>query len=326
VKPWFQSAVGMLGALWLHAQVAGAAQGPDKPAAIEESVDTQRGSLAWSYRGRTLLTYAFGTNLFKPYVRELSTLDGQNILRDAPPDHPHHHGLMYALRVNGVNYWEESGHPGQQHHARWIDHGTGHARDGLPQARFTELLLWVPEAGTTGTGKRRDAVLVERRTLVLTVDEAGREVALAWHAEFEPGPRTNRVHLDGADYNGLGFRLPAAWDLAARHGNSDDAPYPTHGVRDVFPARWASVAQPGPGQGAQIVLCDLPRKHAGSPRFFAMTRPFAYLSVTQGVDRTPLDYRSGDRFELDYLVLVYPAARTKAQIEARYQRWATAFH
>ncbi len=60
--------------------------------------------------------YAFATNQFKPYVRELYTLRGENVLRDAPPDHLHHHGLMYAVWVNGINFWEERGAPGFEQH------------------------------------------------------------------------------------------------------------------------------------------------------------------------------------------------------------------
>ena len=45
-----------------------------------------------------------GTNQFKPYVRELYSLNGVNLLRDAPADHLHHHGLMYTIRVNDLNF------------------------------------------------------------------------------------------------------------------------------------------------------------------------------------------------------------------------------
>ncbi|HEY9174805.1 MAG TPA: DUF6807 family protein, partial [Verrucomicrobiae bacterium] len=57
--------------------------------------------------GQKLLVYAFGRERFKPCVRELYTLKGDNLLRDAPHDHLHHHALMYAIRVNGLNFWEE---------------------------------------------------------------------------------------------------------------------------------------------------------------------------------------------------------------------------
>jgi hypothetical protein len=71
----------------------------------------------------------------------------------------------------------------------------------------------------------------------------------------------------------------------------------------------------------QLVLCARPRGQAGTNSFFTMTEPFTYLSATQGLDKAPLEYRTGERFRLDYLVLVYPAVRTSAQIEARYQAW-----
>ena len=34
------------------------------------------------------------------------------MVRDAPSDHLHHHGLMFAVQVNEVNFWEERGTPG----------------------------------------------------------------------------------------------------------------------------------------------------------------------------------------------------------------------
>ena len=45
----------------------------------------------------------------KADVNQLFSPAGVEVLRDAPPDHLHHHGLMYGVTVNGVNYWEEVG-------------------------------------------------------------------------------------------------------------------------------------------------------------------------------------------------------------------------
>ena len=154
------------------------------------------------------------------------------------------------------------------------------------------------------------------------MDEAKEEVALAWHAEFEVGARTNRVSLHGSDYNGLGLRLPAAWDHVARHENSEKAPWPTGGKPGAVPARWGAVSHTVDGRTTQVALFARPRGHAGTNSFFAMTEPFTYLAATQGLDKGPLTYRAGDRFAIDYLVLAYPAARTAAQIEARYRAWA----
>jgi hypothetical protein len=286
-----------------------------------EVVQPERGLIEWHFKGRKLLAYTFATNQFKPYVRELSSLAGDNVLRDAPFDHLHHHGLMYAIRVNGVNFWEERDQPGHQRHIKLLSQSTSRGASGLPQASFTELIHWVPHGEHAQADTTPAAFLVELRTLTLIVDEAKEEVVLAWHAEFEVGARTNRVTLHGSDYNGLGLRLPAAWDHVARHENSERALYPAGGKPGAVPARWSAVSHTVDGRTTQVALFASPRGHAGTNSFFAMTEPFTYLAATQGLDKKPLDYGAGDRFAIDYLVLVSPAVRTTAQLETRYQAW-----
>jgi hypothetical protein len=291
-------------------------------AALTASVQPERGQLAWHFKGRKLFDYVFATNQFKPYVRELYSLAGDSVLRDAPFDHLHHHGLMYAIRINGVNFWEEANQPGHQRHLKLLAQDTRRSASGLPEASFTELVHWVPHADRALADTTPAAFLVERRTLTLTVDEAQEEIALAWHAEFEVGARTNCVTLHGSDYNGLGLRLPAAWDHVARHENSEHAPYPAGGKPGAVPARWSAVSHTVDGRAMHVALFARPRGQAGTNCFFAMTEPFTYLAATQGLDKAPLQYRAGDRFAIDYLVLVYPTARTAAHIEARYRAWA----
>ncbi|MDR1141344.1 MAG: PmoA family protein, partial [Planctomycetaceae bacterium] len=57
--------------------------------------------------GNVIADYRFNNVRFKPYIEKLRTPSGRNILRDAPYDHLHHHGLMFAIAVNGCNFWEE---------------------------------------------------------------------------------------------------------------------------------------------------------------------------------------------------------------------------
>ena len=64
--------------------------------------------------GKTLLKYRYGDVSFKPYVKELFTPAGMNILLDAPHDHLHHHGLMLALGINGIDFWGETPGCGSQ--------------------------------------------------------------------------------------------------------------------------------------------------------------------------------------------------------------------
>ena len=288
---------------------------------LTTSVNEGQGVLELRFKGEKLLVYAFATNQFKPYVRELYTLKGDNVLRDAPADHLHHHGLMYAIRVNGVNFWEEVGEPGLERSVKLLAPSAAKSTSGLPQAQFMQLIHWIAHTNRSRSDTIPVALLLENRTLTLIVDEAKDEVALVWRSDFLVGKGAPKVTLHGSEYNGLGLRLPAAWDRVARHENSENAPYAGGGKPGVLRARWSAVSHTSEGRAAQVVLCAPSRGQAGTNYFFAMTEPFTYLSATQGLDKAPLEYRAGERFSLDYLVLVYSGARTPAQIEERYQAW-----
>ena len=53
-------------------------------------VEATEENTAWtfSYRNQKVLVYAFAPQKFKPYVKELYTLQGENILRDSPHYRP----------------------------------------------------------------------------------------------------------------------------------------------------------------------------------------------------------------------------------------------
>ena len=97
------------------------------------------------YNQKRLLTYALGK--FKPYVKEFMAVSGQNILRDAPFDHLHHHSLMYGIRVNGVNFWEEVAGCGYQKPVKtenWIEGKTAALHScGKPSLHARSLHLLV---------------------------------------------------------------------------------------------------------------------------------------------------------------------------------------
>jgi len=294
-----------------------ASSGSDLVLAIQEA----RGKLEIRFKDRPLLVYAFASNQFKPYARELRTLRGDNVLRDAPADHLHHHGLMYAIRANGVNFWEETGQPGHERSVKLLLHGSGRNAAGLPQATFTQLIHWVADKDKARPETEACALLVERRTLTLTADEATGEVALEWRGEFEVGAGAPKVTLTGSEYNGLGLRLPEAFNHAAKHQNSEGAPYSATQNRDVIAARWSAVSHAIGGREAVVAVFANPDRTAGPTRFFSMLNPFAYLSVTQGLDKAPLEYKAGERFGIGYLVLVYADFKPREFLQQRYQQW-----
>jgi hypothetical protein len=290
-------------------------------AKLSEVLNLEKGELRWLYEGRPLLVYAFASDQLKPYVRELYTLRGENVLRDAPADHLHHHGLMYAIRLNGVNFWEERDDPGVEKSISIVSRKVGRGRDGLPEASFTQVIHWVAFTNCEVAYSAPIAFVIEHRTLTLTVNEANGEIALVWDASFEVGRFTPKLQLHGANYNGLGLRLPESFDKVARFANSENSAYAGNNTQNVIPARWTSVSGAMDGKEIMLVLFGHPKNAHGHGQFFTMTEPFAYLAATQGLDQQPLEYQAGDKFRVRYLLTVFSENKPRELIERRAKSW-----
>lgn len=301
MRPMFSFVCGLVSLLVVDARAEG-----HLSIACHES----EGRLEIVYDGKTLLLYSFAASQFKPYVKEFRTLEGVNLLVDSPADHLHHHGLMYAIRVNGTNFWEEAPDAGRQEHLGM----EGVQASDSPErstARFVQRLNWTAKS-------KAPAVLTEERELVLTVEKASEEVALRWRSRFTVGSAPVKLH--GSGYNGLGLRLPRSWDKTAIHRNSEGLPYTKEQKWDVTPARWAAVSHQRGDERGTVLLFGSPR-NAGESRFFSMIDPFSYLSVTQNLDLKPLEYRPGEKFQLEYLVIACAGEKSSEEIARRYAQW-----
>ena len=284
------------------------------------AVHDERGEIEIRFGGKPLLVYAFATNQFKPYVRELYTLGGENVLRDAPADHLHHHGLMYAIRVNGVNFWEERDALGVERPVKLLSHSVGKSATGLPEAKFTQLIHWLASTNRSAVNSKAVALLIEQRTLTVTVDEKAGEVAVQWDAAFEVG-QSGRVTLQGTDYNGLDLRLPQTFDRVAVFQNSEKSPYVGAKTRDNISARWTSVTGKTAKGEITLALFGGSANAGGNASFFTLLEPFAYLSATQALDKKLLEYAAGDKFRLSYLVAVYSESKSTDFVQQRSRLW-----
>lgn len=277
--------------------------------------------LVIQWRGQPILTYVTSTNPCKPYVQELRTLEGVNVLRDSPPDHFHHHGLMYAIRVNDHNFWEEREKPGYQVPKPMTPPRTGKNAAGLPMLSFAQDLYWVPDEQHAAADLAAVALLEEHRIITLTVDEKNKEVGVGWHSDFKVGKGATKVTLAGADYHGLGMRLPEAFDKVARHANAEKTAYKTANQRDVIEARWSSITGTVNGQDITVACLGKSMQPGVPQKFFTMLDPFAYVSATQGLDLVTRDHAAGDHWSVSYLVLVYSSAPSAEALQQRYQSW-----
>ena len=298
------------------------------PAYAEEDsltiqVNDQSAELTVYFKKRPLMVYTFAANSYKPYVKKLFTLSGQNVLADAPPDHTHHHGMMYGIRVNGINFWEETAASGVQRPVKILKQQVGTNPSGLPRASFTQLIYWLDKVDRD-ISDATWALLVEQRTITLGVDAQTREVAVEWESTFEVGSKAKKVVLTGNFYNGLGLRFPKDFDAVAKHRNSENGPE-LHARKDIdiSKARWNAVTFNFKTNPVTVVVFGLPTNVHGDALFFTMLAPFAYVSATQGLDKEPLEYAPGATFKLTYLVTVYSEMKTPEFLEQRAKLWST---
>lgn len=278
-----------------------------------------------NYDRKPVVVYEFDPQNFKPYIKALNTLSGYGVLRDLPSDHLHHHALMYGLKVNGINFWEETAGCGVQKVVESSPPKISRNAVGLPQARLVQVLYWLAPEDAFLPNTNAPALLIERRTLTLTLNPKQQETALHWKSEFEVGPRTNVVTITGANYHGLGMRFLEELDPLAVHLTPEGKPDLAGGKQDVSVHRWEAVAFDNPGKPATMALFSAPSNARGNARYFAMKTPFAYLSATQGLDEEALVYRRGERFELNYLVTLYPELKSTETLAERGRQWAASF-
>ncbi len=270
---------------------------------------------------QTLCAYTFAPEQIKSYARELAPLGGENVLRDSPFDHKHHHGLMFAIKVNGVNFWEETPGCGHEKPVGSPRLEISRSRDGHPQAFLHHRLDWV--AGAVGTVENSEsaALLIEDRTLTVTLDESMGEVALHWFSRFKVGKSVPEVEVGGSNYHGLGIRFRQVLDPLATHLIAGNQPDVAGTKLDVTPGTWGAVSFDVPGKPATVAIFASPRNPGGETKFFSMKRPFAYLSVTPGLDRKPLRFKANDTFTFEYVVATYPEVKPAGFLTRRGEYW-----
>jgi hypothetical protein len=265
---------------------------------------------------RLVLRYRFADVPKKPYANQLRSPAGVQVLRDSPHDHKHHHGLMYALAVEGVNFWEESeANSGQQKHKSLGDvKATVH--NGIGRAGFVEELDWV------GPGSERP-LLVERRAIcVLRAADLGATL-VDWRCRLQTPPGKDAVTLTGHHYFGLGIRMVPSMDTGGRFFNADNKAGESVGNQRLTPTKWCAYAAKADGRPVTVAIFDHPANVRFPAKMFTMNRPFAYLSATLNLWKEPLVVKAGKPLELRYGVALWDGEVDKVAVEKLYQRWLT---
>jgi hypothetical protein len=287
-------------------------------------VTAEDGNLVVRAGDRVLLRYRCEGVPYKPYVQQLFTPAGVNILRDAPADHLHHHALMFAVAVEGVNFWEEQQQPGRQRHlsfANYVKAGDANNPESaarLPDGQgFDEQLEWV--------NPRTDEILAkELRTIKVCQMKDQNSTVLNWAAKLSPPVGKDSITLTGSPYFGLGMRFLESMDTGGRFINAQGQT----GVENTNDkrAKWCAYVAKADGKVVTVAMFDYPDNVRHPATWFTMAKPFAYMSATLALHKEPLRIKTGEPLVLMYGVALWDGQIAPEQIEEAYSHWVKWSH
>jgi len=261
-----------------------------------------------------VLRYCYQNVPFKPYVQQLLTPVGLNVLRDAPADHLHHHALMFAVAVDGVNFWEEQQAPGRQEHRTFAGMVVDRCVGGT-FGSFAERINWV---GPHGKG----LLLQEIRGIEVCRLAEPAVTLLTWTSRFEVPAgydAKESVTLTGSPYFGLGMRFLQSMDTGGQFRNAEGKT----GVQETNDkqATWCAYSAIADGKPVTIAMFDSPINERHPATWFTMDNPFAYLSATLNLHKEPLKIVSGKPLWVRYGVALWDGQVQPEQIDKLYNRW-----
>ncbi|MHC4399519.1 MAG: DUF6807 family protein [Planctomycetota bacterium] len=294
-------------ALWAAALLTGGF-----PAAGQDTLDVipTDSTLTVNSGAEPLAVYQFSERPKKPYLQQLSTPGGVNVLRDAPADHLHHHGLMFAVAVDGVDFWSENEKCGRQKHVR-LEQLRPYGRSNVAWLGFLQHIDWVGPEG-------QRVLLQERRAIdVCRMPDLG-PTLLLWRCRLEVPPKTEPVKLGGSAYFGLGMRFVKSMDSGGRFRNADGKTG-VEGTNDT-PSTWCAYSAAVDGEPVTVAMFNDPANPRGPATWFTMESSFAYLAATLALHKEPLKIARDEPLVLKYGLAVWDGHVEPERIEHTYQR------
>ena len=241
---------------------------------------------------------------FKPYVIKLMTPSGINILRDAPLDHTHHHGLMFAIKVDGVNCWEEYNPKdfGRQETISIAESVT--ESNGRKEKKVESTLLW-----SDGVGQ---SLLLEERTITgYQTDDA---TVLDWIGIFTLPPGKKTAILGGNEYHGLGMRFVESMDEGGIYFASSNA-----GIKDgrLTPCCWMAYTAKADDKLVTLAVFDT-KDNPRSMLAFTMgslDNEFGYFSATANLHRESVTLTPDKPVVFHYILALWDGRKTAEEVE-----------
>ncbi|MDR1959776.1 MAG: PmoA family protein [Planctomycetaceae bacterium] len=261
----------------------------------------------------SLAEYRFAGVPFKPYLDKLLTPSGRNILRDAPHDHLHHHGLMFALAVDGCNFWEES----RSDHGREITVSV-QPDPGTETSSLVSELDW----------KNSHSQTLLKETRKIAVSQGGNVTLLDWESALRPASGEKGAYLDKIShyYYGLGTRFDQTMDRNGRFF-SDSGTNKAEVVRNderLTSCRWMAYTAKLNGEPVTVAVFGHPSNPIPTLAFTMgdTGKSFAYLGITLNLHREPVTIEPGTSLVFRYRVAVWDGEVSPETVEKTFTDYA----
>ncbi len=264
-------------------------------------------------------TYHWGAKR-RPYVDPLRTPAGHVLTRNAPGDHPWHHGLWFAIKdVDGDNFWEEMAPYGV------LRHNGPPEVEQLPDGRVTLRgeLSWIrPD--------RETVAIHERRSLThVPIDDATYAVDLS--TAIVP---TSDVVLDRTPfttwggYGGLAVRGPGDWHdtrLLLADGRTVDRVMGEPGPWCAFSG---VVGTDGVEAEAGLAMFDAPTNRRHPVPWYGSTRAATYgdegwsnFLNAAFLFHAPMPLTAQEELRIDHRVVVHDGDWGDGSLPGLYAEW-----
>jgi hypothetical protein len=282
--------------------------------AMEQQTEYQIVSDAFNvmiYAGeKELLLYKQAKNAHKPYVRELLTPGGVNVLLDSPSDHKHHHGLMFACRVDGINFWEETNQSGYE-----VSEDYKEVLTTDEQGRFIVRINWMNAA-------KNQVFMSEIRSVAAEHITSEETNLFTWQSIFSAPENKSAVTLSGAHYNGLGMRFPRSMDKDGQFvtaGNKTGEIF--RGEERLITDDWCAYYSQVDGRKVTVAMLGSPENPRSPTTWFTMKVPFAYMAATMRLHEEPYILESDEPLTLTYGIALWDGHVEQQKIGETFTLW-----
>ncbi len=290
---------------------------PPTPGSGETSVEHSSESMTVAGRW----TYHWGAKR-RPFVHPLRTMAGHVLTRDAPDDHPWHHGCWFTVKfVDGDNFWEEMAPYGVLRHdgPPTVEPGV----DGDGRVTLRGALRWIrPDRETVAIHERRSLTHVPIDAATYAIDLSTVLVPTA-DAVLDRTPFTT-----WGGYGGLTLRGPGDWHdtrLLLADGRDVDRMLGE-------PATWCALAGIIGADHAEapagLAMFDAPTNRRHPVPWYGSTRADTYgddgwsnFFNAAFLFHEPMRVAAGEELRIDHRVVVHDGDWDHAGIDALYASW-----